>query len=245
MRLRFFIVSGVVGACLFHGALYQGLASWLRMEGEGVHRCEKRLKMISSLRQDRPELDNPEPEPELARPAPALPVPIPDPSPIIPPPARDEWLCRPLPDTGLLAQLRKAEVPEVVPIDLPIVDVVLPQQPERETPSMPAKPPSHESTVQAGERLDYRTLVKMMLAQAKIYPYRARRLHLEGSVGVSFSIGANGTIGTVCVERSSGVRVLDRAAVELLHRVKRLPPPPTVPFKMRVTFRYHLLEETR
>jgi protein TonB len=61
------------------------------------------------------------------------------------------------------------------------------------------------------------------LAQHREYPRAARRAGLEGTVHVRFVIDPEGRIADAAVERSSGARVLDRAALELLGRASPVP----------------------
>lgn len=61
------------------------------------------------------------------------------------------------------------------------------------------------------------------LAQHRSYPRAARRAGLEGTVHVRFVIDPEGRIADATVERSSGARVLDRAALDLLGRASPVP----------------------
>jgi len=61
------------------------------------------------------------------------------------------------------------------------------------------------------------------LARHREYPRAARRAGLEGTVHVRFVIDPEGRIADASVERSSGARVLDRAALELLGRASPVP----------------------
>lgn len=61
------------------------------------------------------------------------------------------------------------------------------------------------------------------LAQHRNYPRAARRAGIEGTVHVRFVIDAQGRIGASAIERSSGARVLDRAALALLEAASPVP----------------------
>lgn len=61
------------------------------------------------------------------------------------------------------------------------------------------------------------------LATHRQYPRAARRAGLQGTVHVRFVIDPEGRIADAAVERSSGARVLDRAALDLLGRASPVP----------------------
>ena len=75
------------------------------------------------------------------------------------------------------------------------------------------------------------------------YPRRMKRLGYGGVVGLSFNVDALGRIAKPSVLSSSGHRVLDRAAVDAIRAVGRVPPPPqefgkrSIPFPIQVAFR--------
>ena len=55
------------------------------------------------------------------------------------------------------------------------------------------------------------------------YPSSARRAGHEGTVVLSFTVGANGRVSSVSVSKSSGHRSLDSAAVKAISRWKFAP----------------------
>jgi protein TonB len=61
------------------------------------------------------------------------------------------------------------------------------------------------------------------LAQHRSYPRAARRAGIEGTVHVRFVVDPQGRIAESSIERSSGARVLDRAALALLERASPVP----------------------
>jgi protein TonB len=93
--------------------------------------------------------------------------------------------------------------------------------PAAAAPAMPAgAPPGADAAVQRGfvelHVLDW-------LAQHRSYPRAARRAGLEGTVHVRFVIDPEGRIASAAIERSSGARVLDQAALDLLGRASPVP----------------------
>lgn len=58
------------------------------------------------------------------------------------------------------------------------------------------------------------------------YPKRARKLNLTGLVKLLVRIGAAGQLLSVSVQNSSGVPILDQAAIDGVRRVTSLPKPP-------------------
>jgi periplasmic protein TonB len=71
----------------------------------------------------------------------------------------------------------------------------------------------------------------------RFYPDSARTRDEQGAVGVSFTIGPNGTVATATVVRSSGFAELDGAAREILHAISP-PPPPGGSFSASTTIRF-------
>ncbi|TAN06190.1 MAG: energy transducer TonB [Rhodanobacteraceae bacterium] len=58
------------------------------------------------------------------------------------------------------------------------------------------------------------------------YPDAARRRHLHGNVVLSVTIGADGHVRGVTINTSSGYRVLDDAAIRIVHLAAPFPPIP-------------------
>jgi len=72
------------------------------------------------------------------------------------------------------------------------------------------------------------------------YPQEARRLHIFGSMMITVSIKADGSVEKVEIERSSGHRVLDQAAVRIVDLAG-----PFSPFPVAVRSEYDILSITR
>jgi protein TonB len=58
------------------------------------------------------------------------------------------------------------------------------------------------------------------------YPYKARRAGLSGLLVIEFSINKNGSLHSVAILRSSGKKILDRAAVKAIYNAARYNPFP-------------------
>jgi protein TonB len=58
------------------------------------------------------------------------------------------------------------------------------------------------------------------------YPDAARRRHLHGDVVLSVTLGADGQVRGVTINTSSGYRVLDDAAIRIVHLAAPFPPIP-------------------
>jgi protein TonB len=68
------------------------------------------------------------------------------------------------------------------------------------------------------------------IARFRTYPQAARTAHATGDSLLAFTLARNGTVSSVRVVASSGHRLLDEAAVEVLRRASPMPPlPPEVP----------------
>jgi protein TonB len=74
-----------------------------------------------------------------------------------------------------------------------------------------------------GARSDYLTRLQAHLARHKEYPRRARARRLEGTVTVGFTVHPDGRIADTRIAESSGERLLDRAARDMLDRAAPAP----------------------
>lgn len=156
----------------------------------------------------------------------------------------------------------KKPAPKPEPKPEPIEDVV--QQdtaPEDETPETSQQTASQSQQQGAkgiagdpGKGVDQSgkndTLLKRYLATVrntiednKQYPHRARMRRQQGTVKISFAINANGRAEHVELANSSGSRILDRATLELLSRLRFDAPPrelETIPVSITVPVDYNL-----
>lgn len=64
------------------------------------------------------------------------------------------------------------------------------------------------------------------LERRKRYPNEARRERQQGTASVRFSVDANGNVGSVALNRSSGYPQLDQEAVSMVRRASPVPAPP-------------------
>jgi len=64
--------------------------------------------------------------------------------------------------------------------------------------------------------LRYNEAVKELINKRKKYPVIARKRMIEGGVHVSFTIGSNGQITSLCLVKTSGFDILDNAALETI-----------------------------
>lgn len=72
----------------------------------------------------------------------------------------------------------------------------------------------------------YQSQLRQLIASQKRYPYHAKRRGDEGVVIVAFVVKASGEITDVKIQQSSGSRILDRAARDVIHKVSgKLPFP--------------------
>ncbi len=68
--------------------------------------------------------------------------------------------------------------------------------------------------------------VKNKIENVWEYPYKARREDLAGLLVIEFSINRNGSIHSVAVLKSSGKKILDKAAVQAIYNAARYNPFP-------------------
>lgn len=70
----------------------------------------------------------------------------------------------------------------------------------------------------------YKGLIHSRIKQLHQYPQQARMRNQQGTVEITFTVAADGSIAALSITRSSGSPLLDRAAERLFSRL-RLPPP--------------------
>ncbi len=160
------------------------------------------------------EAERPEPPPLPSRP-PAPPV---RPSP--PKPRVEEKAVRRA-DPPLSPVAAEEPSPAVEPEPAPpTAEARSPEQPvSREEAASKREPPEAVS-------LRYEQLIVAWLEKHKRYPRRARRLRIEGEGLLRIRIGRDGHARHVALERSTGNRLLDRAALEMARRANPFPPFP-------------------
>ncbi|MEZ5658574.1 MAG: energy transducer TonB [Burkholderiaceae bacterium] len=78
------------------------------------------------------------------------------------------------------------------------------------------------------ERMQYRARLIDALRGNQRYPMRARQRRLEGTVVVRFQLDANGTVLAREILESSGIGILDQAALESIDRASPFPAPPPI-----------------
>lgn len=108
--------------------------------------------------------------------------------------------------------------------------------PER---SAPARAVEAESSPGSASGAAYGSLVNAELNRRKRYPAIAQAMGVEGSVGVSFTIGAGGRIVSHAITRSSGHASLDESVRSLMASVA-FPPPPGGAFPYATSIRFRL-----
>lgn len=171
------------------------------------------------------------PEPP-APPKPATPPPEPPAKPV----AQQKPIEAPKPKLALPPPKPKAPPQPPKPVAKPVEEAAPPQvaksQPTTSTPSTSSTPTQARTAAQSGSPTpsnaapNWQGLVRAHLSRYKNYPSEARRRGDEGRVVIRFRIDAQGHLLSCEVEQSSGVRSLDRAALQMFRRADPLPPPP-------------------
>lgn len=127
----------------------------------------------------------------------------------------------------------------IKPMDLEPARVELPETlMEKITPpEIPDTPPIAASDWQRGmagvgmaggfgSARDYFDLVRSRIESKKKYPVQAKAMHREGRVTVRFTIDLSGETRDIAVVKSSGNRLLDRAAIQAIRNSSPLPSMP-------------------
>ena len=92
--------------------------------------------------------------------------------------------------------------------------------------TVPTAPDVGVSPLASRAKVSWNKLIAVHLDRFKRYPQSARSQAVAGTVLVEFTIGRNGQINVATVVQSSGSRVLDDAALDMLIRAAPLPPAP-------------------
>jgi TonB family protein len=74
-----------------------------------------------------------------------------------------------------------------------------------------------------GERDRRIAIIQDRIQRALVYPRRARRHGIQGTVHVQFDLTEGGRVRTLIVARSSQERLLDRASIETVRRAQPFP----------------------
>lgn len=80
------------------------------------------------------------------------------------------------------------------------------------------------------------------IEKEKVYPPGARRQGIQGTVLCTLEVGPSGALVGIEVLKSSGSKILDNAAVDLLKRVFPIGNPAGKPFTLEKAIRYRLVE---
>jgi protein TonB len=91
---------------------------------------------------------------------------------------------------------------------------------------------------------DYFQLLKMRVEALKTYPEQAKKQNQQGLAVIEFSLNQKGQVSAVRVHKSSGSRVLDRAALQAVQKSAPFPRAPqgmfTYPLCMRIGVSFEL-----
>jgi periplasmic protein TonB len=153
---------------------------------------------------------HPEPPPPVQKVA-VVTIP-PNPPPPPPPPPKT-----PIPKMPTPQPL--SEVP-AIPSPIPIPNAVPPQPPQ--PPPVPTPQPKVDLNA---IRANFYSELKAAIDRAKVYPRQAILAGATGTTTVSFDYH-DGTVSNIHIDRSSGDRSLDRAAMDAVNNAHYPPPPP-------------------
>lgn len=113
-------------------------------------------------------------------------------------------------------QPKTSPVKKTIKPTRPVTKVVKQPTVKKESVTVTSKP-STQSNKQAEQA--YQARLQRLIAQQKKYPKRAKRRQTEGTVIVSFTLYANGTIVQTRIKKSSGSSLLDKAALKTIQSV--------------------------
>ena len=175
-----------------------------------------------------PPVVEPEPEPEpLPEPEPE---PLPEPEPVpepIPEPELAPAVNLPMP-AMMSADLRerREDTPATNP-QRPRRDPP-PERPQQQAAPQPQQPaPAAQPAAASGPSPEqWQQQVLQYLERRKVYPPEAERAGQTGVAAITFTINASGQVLSVSLARSSGIPILDQAALDTARRASPVPRPP-------------------
>jgi len=114
-----------------------------------------------------------------------------------------------------------AKAPSTMMAPMP---VAMPAKPiETTSPQAPPKPPQVDTSLIKNQYLGY---LRQSIEAHKTYPKNAKRLGQTGTVEITFTVMADGTISGVKVKQSSNFTLLDSAAKDILMTLVKVRPIP-------------------
>lgn len=178
------------------------------------------LSMFKSLTDVKEEkiVETPAPAP---RPIPEKVIEVPMEEPVVP----EE---QPDPETKQWVEQSEPETLETENIE--VVDERAVEQQETLLASATTEPPGEETTVDAGLlrsiEEEYKNALRQAIEAKKYYPKRARRMRREGLVEVDFTVDRSGLIKNISIYNSSGIKLLDTAALQAVETLRQFRPIP-------------------
>ena len=188
--------TGIALVILFHILLVYGLMTGLARKAIEVIQQPIETKIIEEVKPPPPpEAPPPPPPPKMTAPPP----------PFIPPP--EVRVAQPPPQQNVIAAVSNVQP------DNPVMPA--PRAVAAEAPPAPVAPPAPPLKVAA--------VVDANACEKPAYPRNSQRAGEEGVVTVAFLIGVDGAVLEARVDKSSGFKDLDRAAVSGLSLCKFKP----------------------
>lgn len=216
---------------LLHGAALGGLLVVLHgpklMDARGEELPSIAIQLASLPPPPPPPPPPPAPPPPVVeQPLPVIesraPEPLPEPDPPPPPPKPK----RPPPPQKVEAPPppKPVEAPPqpVQQAMVPVVPSPAPAQPSVQ-PAAIAAPPAAAAAGNPNAEQDYLARLSMALERYKNYPHRALLRKLEGVPQLRFTLDRDGRVVSFALHRSSGIEMLDEAALDMIKRAKTLP----------------------
>lgn len=221
-----------------HGALLGG-AFWLAaVPASPVQRLDVALRWAA------PE---PEPAPPQVEPVPVVPPPQPAPKVRPAEPPRPKVQAPPPEPQAAAEVFDSAPLQSAPAVPLPaapqataVPEAVAPARPAPPAPASAVAAPADDQSYQ-----QWRSRLEQALHQGKRYPASARRMGQTGTVVVHLRVGADGSLQHCMLHHSSGFKVLDHAAEQLVRSVAQslaAQMPPGRAADLRIPIVYELTE---
>lgn len=123
-----------------------------------------------------------------------------------------------------IAKSQPVETPTPVAVSVP--KPIEKEAPQAVAPKVPPSPPKPSPSEISQVKNQYLGYIRQSIDEHKSYPKNAKRLGQTGTVEITFTIMADGSITRVSVNQTSGFPLLDKAATDILIALVKVRPIP-------------------
>jgi len=225
-------------AAAIHVVLLIQFGSLIKPDVPVVHRQELlQVELVNTaVANEAPKKVIPEPEKPTVNPAPQPPTPVvkPKPAHVKKPVKHRRKIVRPAPSAQQTAKITRQVEPS--PVQTPPMD-----SPPTIQQAVPVRDFRAEQDQLNRLRKQYLAAIMSAIEAHKIYPYSARRRHLQGNIDISFMIDSSGQISDIRI--NGKFSTLKASSMDALQDSRPFPPLPkemTTPIRFHCIMKYQL-----